>query len=496
MIQLGRPPIGLVFGALTCVVALAATAEADPAVAGDGPVSGSPATDDTGLYFIRAKRVITRPGESLENAAVIVRDGKIIAVGRELTKPEGAREIEGEVVCSAFLDPWGALGLSEDALGDGSTSAATRTVDGIDFYASRNLREEALAAGVTCARLQAGGSSRIGGLGAVVRLAPSLSSDAAIVLSDANVSMSVGLSANAPPPQMSVEQDGDQFFVSVTGSKVVDPFDRVAELDRLIGALENGRNYLQAKVEYKHEFEAWQKKIAEKEVELEKDFKKAKKDREKEEKDAKEKSKEFKEKKYQEDKKPQPPRFDEDNEVLARVANGEMPLIVHAHRAAEIRALLAGSARFDRLRLILAGGTEALSCATDLVARHIPVLVWPELDDRGQLDELEGSDLSLAGRLSKAGVTVLLGTGGHDSSASRDLPLLATLAVGNGLEREKAFEALTLGAARYLDVADRLGSIERGKDAELLVLEGEPLSGTANVRFVISGGRLVVSPKE
>lgn len=495
MIHLGSPPIGRVFGALLCVAVLSTSASTQSATTA-GSRSGPAPTEDAGLYFIRAKRVITRPGESLEDAAVIVRGGKIVAVGRDLTKPEGAREIEGEVVCSAFLDPWSALGVSPDSLDDGSTSAATRSVDGIDFYAARNLREEALAAGVTCVRLQAGASARVGGIGAVIRLAPSLSSDAAIVLPDANVAMSVGLSANAPAPQFSVEQDGDQIFVSSAGSKFMDPFDRVAELDRLIAALEGGRNYLQAKVEYKHELEAWQKKIAEKEVELEKDFKKAKKDREKEEKDAKEKGKEFKEKAYKEDKKPAAPRYDEDNEVLARVANGELPLIVHAHRAGEIRALLSGSARFERLRLILAGGTEALACATELTARRIPVLVWPDLDDRGEPDELDGSDLSLAGRLSKAGITVLLGTGGHDASASRDLPLLAELVVGNGLAREKAFEALTLGAARYLDVADRLGSIERGKDAELLVLEGEPLSSTSHVRFVISGGRLVVSPKE
>jgi hypothetical protein len=366
----------------------------------------------------------------------------------------------------------------------------------MDLYAARSLREEALAAGVTCVRLQAGATSRIGGVGAIVRLAPSLPTESAVVLSDANVAMSVGLSANAPPPQMTIEQQDDQVFVSMQGSKVMDPFDRVAELDRLIAALETGRNYLQAKIEYKHDLAEWEKKIAEKEAELDKDFKKAKKDREKEEKDAKEKNKEFKEKQYKEDKRPTQPRYDEDGEVLARVANGELPLVVHAHRAGEIRALLSGTARFERLRLILAGGTEAVSCASDLVARRIPVLVWPELEDRGQLDELEGGDLSLAGRLSNAGVTVLLGTGGSDASASRDLPLLAELAVGNGLEREKAFEALTLGAARYLDVADRLGSIERGKDAELLVLEGEPLSGTARVRHVISGGRLVFSSKE
>ena len=91
---------------------------------------------------------------------------------------------------------------------------------------------------------------------------------------------------------------------------------------------------------------------------------------------------------------------------------------------------------------------------------------------------------------------MLLGTGGANAGASRDLPLLAELAIGNGLDREKALEALTLGAAGALDAADRLGSVERGKDAELLVLDGDPLVGTTNVRYVISNGRVVVTPED
>jgi imidazolonepropionase-like amidohydrolase len=90
---------------------------------------------------------------------------------------------------------------------------------------------------------------------------------------------------------------------------------------------------------------------------------------------------------------------------------------------------------------------------------------------------------------------VLLGSGGTNPGSSRDLPLLAELAVGNGLDRGKAFEALTLGAARAFDAADRLGSLERGKDAEVLVLDGEPLS-TARVRYVVTSGRLLVEPRD
>jgi len=484
-------------------IGLSAMVNTAPAFAGASPgstldrgVSADAAaptpSQDEDVVLVHARRLIVRPGEVLEDTAILVRGGKIAAVGQDLAKPEGAREISGEFVCAGFVDAWGALGLSPDSLLDGSTSAATRSLDGLDTYGNAHLRIEALRRGVTCVRLQAGNLSRVGGLGLVARIAPNLSNADAVVHPSCDVSMTVGLSSNA-----SGQFGGDQGEVSLSfGSKAMDPFERMADIDRLIASLESGRTYLQSKIEYKHELEAWQKTVSEKETELDKDFKKAKKERDKEQKDAQEKSKEFKEKKYKEDKKPQPPRYDEDSEVMARVSNGEMPLIVQAHRAAEIRALLRGTEGFDRLRLILAGATESMACSKQLAERHIPVLVWPALRGRGAPDEYEGSDLALAAMLSRDGVKVLLGTGGSNPGASRDLALLAEMTIGSGFDRDKAFESLTIGAARALDVADRLGSVERGKDAELLVLDGEPLASATRVRYVISAGRVVLTPED
>jgi imidazolonepropionase-like amidohydrolase len=114
---------------------------------------------------------------------------------------------------------------------------------------------------------------------------------------------------------------------------------------------------------------------------------------------------------------------------------------------------------------------------------------------RDRSDELELHDLSLAARLSREGVRVILGSGGRDPAVTRDLPLLAGLAIAHGLGRDAALEAVTIGAARVLDVADRIGSLEAGKDADLLVLDGPPLETTTNVRFTISSGRVVVTPE-
>src|SRR5205814_9162776 len=95
----------------------------------------------------------------------------------------------------------------------------------------------------------------------------------------------------------SLDQGGDPAPTPGWGSRAMDPFDRIESIDRLVSNLQAGRTYLVSKNEYKHDLEAWQKTIGEKEAELEKDFKKAKRDREKAEKDAQEKGKKFEEKK-------------------------------------------------------------------------------------------------------------------------------------------------------------------------------------------------------
>jgi imidazolonepropionase-like amidohydrolase len=411
----------------------------------------------------------------LENTAVIVQDGRITAVGRDLATPPGAREITGKVVCAGFIDPWSTFGIDPEAIEDERTSAGTLTLDAVDPYVDRRLRSELLRAGITSMRVQAGSVSRVGGVGALLRIQADQTANEEVLLRDCCVAMSVGLTREG---------------------RGVDLFDRVNEIQRMVGLIAEGETYLEEKVEYKHDLAEWEKKIAEKQKELEEGFKKAKKEREKEQADAKEKGKEFKEKAYKEDKKPKAPKFDPDKEVLARVANGEVQLIVEVHRASELRGVLDGTERFGRLRMILAGATDAMSVADRLKERHIPVLVWPAPMGVDVPDEFDGSDIALAGRLQRAGVEVLLGGGGRVGAATRDLPLLAALAVGQGFDRQAAFEALTLGAARALDVDSRIGSIERGKEADLLVLDGEPLASTTHVRYAIVGGDVVITPED
>ncbi|MFT4541462.1 MAG: imidazolonepropionase-like amidohydrolase [Planctomycetota bacterium] len=429
--------------------------------------------EDAGLLLIRAKTLYVTPSDKRENVNVLVQDGRIRDVGPDLEAPEGAKVIDGDVVCAAFIDPWSTIGLTGEDINNSRTVASTRSFDAFDAWTNAHALNEALRAGVTTARVQAGENSAVGGLGMIVRLDPELSRDEAALSPDANVACAVGLTSRG---------------------RVTDVLDRISEVDKVLTNIESGRKYREDQVEYRHAMEEWKKAIAEKEAELDKGFKSAKKSRDKAIKEAKEKDKEFKEKTYKEDKQPKPVSFDEDKAVFARVAEGEIPLVVQVHRSSELRALLNGSRTHKRLRLIIAGGVECLPYAEELAKRNIPVIVWPTSQRENLPDEYDGHDLALAGQLEEADVSVLIGSGGS-STGSRDLPLLAGLAIGHGLDWNEAFAALTIRAARVFDLGDRLGSVEVGKDAELLVLDGDPLASTTRVRYVITGGRVAVSPE-
>ncbi|MFT5058762.1 MAG: imidazolonepropionase-like amidohydrolase [Planctomycetota bacterium] len=484
----------LALASLTCATYFTSTGLAASSVTPNFPGNGGQAADsipETSVYLIRAEKLIVRPGEVLENTSVLVRGDKIVQIGTDLELPEGAEELKGKVVCASFIDPWSALGIDQNVLNDRSLAEGARAADSLNLYEDDFLRDQALAAGVTSVRVQGGYRGAQCGLGAMVRLDPTLNDpESAVLLADANMGMSLGLS---PDPTQRFVRGSDGSFSVIVVNNGMDVFDRVSGVDKLIGQIEQGSDYHAAELKYEHELAEWKKSILEKTKELEDDFKKAKKSRDKDVKSAKEKDKEFKEKKYKEDKKPKAPKYDGDKAVLARMAEGEMPLVVEVHRSAEIRNLLAGTEQYKRLRLVIAGGSEALSCASELAERGIPVIVWPALLGDSAKDEFLGSSLSLAASLSEAGVEVLLGTGGRSNQVTRDLPLLAELAIGHGMDRDDALRALTIGAATTFDLAGSLGTVELGKDADLLVLDGMPLTSGTTIEHVFCGGRLAAT---
>src|SRR5688572_15181513 len=113
---------------------------------------------------IRARRVILRPGEELVDATILIERGVIVAIGKDLSVPEGARVIEGAVACAGFVDSWSSLGLDPASVADAGASPATRTVDALDPWSVPEERREALRAGVTAARVQSGRNAPFAGI--------------------------------------------------------------------------------------------------------------------------------------------------------------------------------------------------------------------------------------------------------------------------------------------------------------------------------------------
>jgi imidazolonepropionase-like amidohydrolase len=172
-----------------------------------------------------------------------------------------------------------------------------------------------------------------------------------------------------------------------------------------------------------------------------------------------------------------------DLEALQPVLKGQVPLAVQANRASDLLAAIRLAGEF-KLRLVLLGAAEAWMVAPQLAAAGVTVVVKPLTNIPG-FDSL-GSTLENAARLSAAGVTIALAS--FDTQNSRNLRQEAGNAIANGLSRDAALAAVTLAPARAWGVADRVGSIEVGKDADLVVWSGDPFELTTGAEQVFIKG--------
>ena len=174
-------------------------------------------------------------------------------------------------------------------------------------------------------------------------------------------------------------------------------------------------------------------------------------------------------------------------EAMVPVMRGDEPALFDVETAEQIRGVLSLADSFA-LKVILRGAHEAWRLADTLAARHVPVIVGPTTTDVGP-DEPYDEIFANAGVLAKAGVTVAFQT--NDAHDSRNLPYNAALAEAYGLPADDALKAVTINAARIFGVADRLGSIEPGKEATLIVTDGDPLDARVGPRYVFIRGELV-----
>jgi len=184
-------------------------------------------------------------------------------------------------------------------------------------------------------------------------------------------------------------------------------------------------------------------------------------------------------------------RTDQRWEAMRPVIAGEVPLFVHADSQAQIRAAVA-FAREQGVRMVLVGGADAWRVAGLLAEAGIAVITRVyEVPMRRW--EAYDTTFTNPAALAEAGVTFAFGSGpsGFSTPMQRGLPFEAAKAVGYGLDRDRAVRALTLDAATILGVADRLGSLDAGKDATLFVVEGDPLEIISDVQMAWIGGRAV-----
>lgn len=373
---------------------------------------------------ITGGKVVTGgPAGTIENGTVLIQDGKVRAVGRDVSIPAGARRIDaaGKVVTTGFMDSLSRLGLVEIGAVEGSVDVRTErdeitaAFDVADAINPRSVviptnRIEGLTRAVVA---PAPGKSLIAGQGAVIHLGSDLDGGDFLLRSPAAMFAVVNRNFGG-------------------GS-------RAAVLLRLREILHDAREYAQDRKAYQ---QGDLRELAVSRLDL---------------------------------------------EALQPVIRGEMPLVVAVNRAIDIQAVLR-LAREEKLKLILAGAGEGWMVADEIAAAKVPVLLVPLNNLPGNFDIL-GATLENAARLHKAGVTFgFMSVAAHESYTIRHH---AGNAVANGLPWDAALAALTSVPARLFGIGDSYGTLEPGKDADVVVWTGDPLEVTSYATEVFIRGRQV-----
>jgi len=184
-----------------------------------------------------------------------------------------------------------------------------------------------------------------------------------------------------------------------------------------------------------------------------------------------------------------PPDRDLRKEALAQVLDGELALMITAHTASEIATALRLQREFD-FRLWLDGASEAYRMIEPLRQAGVPVLLHPTMMRAGR--DTRNAAYDTAARLAEAGIPFAIQSGFESYVPKTRIVLYeASVAVHNGLAPEAALTAITLEPARILGLDERIGSLEPGKDADLVLYDGDPFEYTTHVCKVLVDGEVV-----
>jgi imidazolonepropionase-like amidohydrolase len=181
-----------------------------------------------------------------------------------------------------------------------------------------------------------------------------------------------------------------------------------------------------------------------------------------------------------------PPKRDLKNEAMLKVLNRELPVHIHVTSADDIMTAVRLADEFNFYKLSLAHAEESYKVASELAKRDVRVVVGPKMivfDDMGNL-------INIADYLVKHGVEVNIMTDA-DVVQQEFLRFQASIAVKYGMDPMEALKSITINPAKLIGMESRIGSIETGKDADLVLFDGDPFDIQSSVRKVFINGCIV-----
>ena len=183
------------------------------------------------------------------------------------------------------------------------------------------------------------------------------------------------------------------------------------------------------------------------------------------------------------------PPFDMKLEALRPVIRGELPLKAHAHATEDIVTAIRIAKEFG-VKLTLEHVTEGHMIAEELAKEGYPCAVGPSLTDASKW-ELRNKSWTTPGVLARAGLQVSIITDA-DVIPQQYLPLCAGLAVKSGMDPFDALQAITINPAKHAGIEDRVGSLEVGKDADIVLCAGDPFEVSTQIKAVFVNGNNIL----
>lgn len=387
-------------------------------------LAAAPAAAQT-VAVVHGRLQTMGPTGEIEDGTVIIRDGRIVAIGKGLSPPTGIRVIDagGRMVTPGFVAPFTTLGLVEARSLEGPDDrASTSPTVSAALDAGDGLNPDSVLIPV----------ARLGGITRSI-VAPTYRGRANSGLLFAGQAAAVRLGAGQPMLMrrglamvLALGEDGAE---RAGGS-------RGAALATLRAALDDARTFMRRRADYDR---GAMPALSLSRIDL---------------------------------------------EALEPVVAGRMPLLVTVNRASDIREVLA-FARAQNVRLFLEGAAEGWRVAAEIAAAKVPVLLTP-IDNVPATFEMWGATLANARRLHAAGVEIAIEANGPQRE--RELRQNAGNAVAEGLPHAAALAAITINPARIFGIADRIGSLEAGKDGDLVIWSGDPLETTSRPAVILVAG--------